>query len=84
MDERQTWIRNRAYQLWEKAGRPNNMTLEFWLAAEHEHDHLLCLLSPGNCEYQETVPTTGGRHISLCHAPNPTCGHAIAYKKRKP
>jgi hypothetical protein len=36
---RYEWIANRAYRLWEKAGRPSGSDLDFWLAAENEHDH---------------------------------------------
>jgi hypothetical protein len=36
---RYEWIANRAYRLWEKAGRPSGSDLDFWLAAETEHDH---------------------------------------------
>ena len=35
---RYAWIANRAYRLWEKAGRPAGRDLDFWLAAENEHD----------------------------------------------
>jgi len=30
-------IRNRAYELWELAGRPPGQHLSFWLLAEKEH-----------------------------------------------
>jgi hypothetical protein len=36
---RYEWIANRAYCLWEKAGRPSGRDWDFWLAAENEHDH---------------------------------------------
>lgn len=36
---RYEWIANQAYRLWEKAGRPCGRDLDFWLAAENEHDH---------------------------------------------
>lgn len=36
---RYEWIANRAYRLWEKAGRPCGRDLDFWLAAESEHNH---------------------------------------------
>jgi Protein of unknown function (DUF2934) len=36
---RYEWIANQAYRLWEKAGRPSGRDLDFWLAAENEHDH---------------------------------------------
>jgi hypothetical protein len=36
---RYEWIAKRAYRLWEKAGRPCGRDLDFWLAAENEHDH---------------------------------------------
>jgi hypothetical protein len=36
---RYEWIANRAYRLWEKAGHPSGRDLDFWLAAENEHDH---------------------------------------------
>jgi hypothetical protein len=36
---RYEWIANRAYRLWEKAGRPSGRDWDFWLAAEIEHDH---------------------------------------------
>ena len=36
---RYEWIVNRAYHLWEKAGRPSGRDLDFWLAAENEHDN---------------------------------------------
>jgi hypothetical protein len=36
---RSEWIANRAYSLWEKAGRPSGRDWDFWLAAENEHDH---------------------------------------------
>ena len=29
-------IRQRAYELWEQAGRPDGSGIEFWLQAEHE------------------------------------------------
>jgi hypothetical protein len=35
---RYEWIANRAYRLWEKAGRPSGRDLDFWLAAENDHD----------------------------------------------
>jgi hypothetical protein len=31
-------VRERAYLLWERAGRPDGRSLEFWLAAIHELD----------------------------------------------
>jgi len=36
---RSEWIANRAYRLWEKAGRPSGRDWDFWLAAENEQDH---------------------------------------------
>jgi len=36
--ERQRLVRDRAYELWDRAGRPDNRSLEFWLAAEREID----------------------------------------------
>ena len=36
---RSEWIANRAYRLWEKAGRPSGRDWDFWLAAENDHDH---------------------------------------------
>ena len=36
---RYEWIANRAYRLWEKAGRPSGRDWDFWLAAENKHDH---------------------------------------------
>jgi hypothetical protein len=51
--------------------------LEFWLKAERKHDHPfddgLCVLAPGRCPYQETVPSTGGHHISICHRQDGNC-----------
>ena len=35
--EREYEIRNRAYELWEIAGRPNGQHLTFWLLAEKEY-----------------------------------------------
>jgi hypothetical protein len=35
---RYEWIANRAYRLWEMAGRPSGRDWDFWLAAENEHD----------------------------------------------
>lgn len=68
---RTEWISNRAYHLWEKANRPEGRDLDFWLAAERDHD--LCVLSPGNCPFQDTQPTTGGKHVSRCTLHNPPC-----------
>ena len=36
--EREYEIRNRAYQLWEMAGRPPGQHLTFWLLAEKEYE----------------------------------------------
>ena len=36
---RYEWIAHRAYCLWEKSGCPSGSDLDFWLAAENEHDH---------------------------------------------
>ena len=36
---RYEWIANRAHLLWGKASRPSGRDLDFWLAAENEHDH---------------------------------------------
>jgi hypothetical protein len=36
---RYEWIANRAYRLWETAGCPAGRDLDFWLAAENEHNH---------------------------------------------
>ena len=46
---RSEWIANRAYRLWEKAGRPSGKDLDFWLAAENEHDHC----PRGRSDYRE-------------------------------
>lgn len=32
-------IANRAYSLWENAGRPHGRDMEFWLQAEHQLHH---------------------------------------------
>ena len=31
-------VRERAYELWQQAGRPDGRTDEFWFAAEHESE----------------------------------------------
>lgn len=46
---RYEWIANQAYRLWDKAGRPCGRDLDFWLAAEDEHNHCQRALS----EYRE-------------------------------
>lgn len=48
---RYEWIVNRAYGLWEKAGRPSGRDLDFWLAAENEHDH--CQRAPSDSHEKE-------------------------------
>jgi hypothetical protein len=35
---RQEWLREAAYYLWEKAGRPEGRDEEFWQLAEEEYD----------------------------------------------
>lgn len=81
MKERQEWIERRAFVLWEAAGRPNGRDLEFWLQAEIEHDHCccgdLCILSPGSCIHQQSLPTTGGKHISVCLRHGRYCNNKV-------
>ncbi len=36
----ETQIRDRAYALWEEAGRPEGQDMEFWIAAEREVSQL--------------------------------------------
>jgi len=61
------WIKRRAYQLWEIAGKPCGHDLDFWLQAEREYAcHHICILSPGACEHQQVNPSNGGRHVSIC------------------
>lgn len=65
--DRQKWLRQRAYELWEKAGHPHGRSLDFWLSAEADYDNShLCALSPGCCPFQEVKAACGGRHISVC------------------
>lgn len=76
---RRQWIEKRSYQLWKNAGEPKDRSVEFWLKAEHEHDHgyqgRICVLSADHCPYQTTQATTGGRHISLCNRQAGNCPH---------
>ena len=37
-EEREQQIRERAYHLWEQAGRPEGREQEFWERASHMHD----------------------------------------------
>jgi hypothetical protein len=39
MDDIQQMIREHAYQLWDRAGRPNGRSDEFWFAAKAEFEH---------------------------------------------
>ncbi len=73
---KQEWVANRAYYLWKDAGEPPALDVFFWMMAEKEYDQEhLCIVSPGNCPFQEVVPTTGGRHVSVCQLDNPPCGN---------
>lgn len=65
------FIAKRAYQLWLAAGKPEGRDLDFWLEAEKEV--CLCVLAPGECDKQRIIPTTGGRHISICTCDKPSC-----------
>jgi hypothetical protein len=38
MDDRQDWIRQRAYELWEKSDKAEGSEMDFWLQAEGEID----------------------------------------------
>ncbi len=38
MGDDHEWIRDRAYQLWELAGRPEGRSLDFWFAALRERE----------------------------------------------
>ena len=38
MSDNEKVIRERAYELWEQAGRPNDRSLEFWFAAKAEFE----------------------------------------------
>jgi hypothetical protein len=76
--EREQWIRDRAYQLWERHGRPGGEDVDFWLAAEREYNtgHL-CILSHGHCPFQSEWPTTGGRHVEICTADIKYCKNRL-------
>ena len=39
MDERENLIRQRAYELWERDGKPEGQEMHFWLEAEREIDN---------------------------------------------
>ena len=39
MLDRMKYISDRAYYLWEQAGRPDGREQEFWLQAEAEYEH---------------------------------------------
>jgi hypothetical protein len=58
---RYKWIANRAYHLWEKAGRPSGSDLDFWLAAENEHDH--CQRTRPDSREKERRPQYGLREL---------------------
>jgi hypothetical protein len=47
MTERDPLIRQRAYELWDGAGRPDGREAEFWYKAEHEIE---CQLSKASAE----------------------------------
>jgi hypothetical protein len=87
VDERHEWINNHSYELWEKAGKPEGRSLEFWLKAENEHDHCccgrLCVLASGDCPYQTEQPTTGGKHISVCRRNDGNCKHRAIYMNNR-
>lgn len=40
LDERNEWLRRRAYALWEAAGRPNGRDADHWHQAVEERDAL--------------------------------------------
>jgi hypothetical protein len=63
----------RAYNLWERVGRPAGHDLTFWLRAER--DCTTCALEPGTCPAQTVQGLTGGRHMAICNEENPTCGY---------
>ena len=64
-----------AFQLWEKAGRPEGRDLEFWLGAE---THLLALQKPEAVKVEAVVakPSTGKRVLPSPFQPRPTNGRA--------
>jgi len=75
--------RERAYQLWNKAGRPQGRDLDFWLRAELEIAvRHICTISPGNapCPYQKVQPTYGGRCQAICVADWVECGNRASDK----
>lgn len=73
---KQEWVAGRAYYLWQQAGCPSAMDLYFWCVAEREYDQEhICICSPGHCPFQESHPTTGGRHVSVCTLDDPPCGN---------
>jgi len=75
----------RAYQLWERAHRPQNHELDFWLAAEQEcRNERVCVLEFGRCPFQLDQPTTGGRHVTTCTANVNNCRYrANNYNRRR-
>ena len=64
-----------AYQLWEKAGRPEGRDLEFWLGAE---THVLALQKPEAVKVETVVakPSSGTRVLTSPFQPRPTNGGA--------
>jgi Protein of unknown function (DUF2934) len=56
MSDKPNRIHERAYHLWEKAGRPEGRELEHWLEAERE------LTGPGNGDGNQTHETASDPH----------------------
>ena len=66
MNERENHIRERAYELWEQAGRPEGRSLEFWFAARKAMEESLpseegesSVAVVSTLETMETIAPTG-------------------------
>jgi len=73
--------KERAYILWNEAGRPFGHDLDFWVRAEREMAvRHICVLSPGSCPHQKKMSLSGGRSQSICTSKNIECGNRASDK----
>lgn len=70
-------VRERAYELWEKAGRPDNRTLEFWFAAKREAESGAAPATAAQDIVEQRVLDEAAKEPTAPSAPKPHAGGSL-------
>jgi hypothetical protein len=84
MKDHEELVRERAYLLWEQAGRPEDRTLEFWFAAVREYENAEDPEIPSQDDVEPEAPVEPPQTAAAPAAAEPAAAATPAAEPAKP